>query len=215
MRIIDCLQNTPEWHAARAGKVTGSRMTSIMAKGKNGAPSAMRATYMGELIAERLSGAQAMDGYKSPAMKWGTDNEEAACAMYAFMYDTEPTKVGFVLHPTLDWAGCSPDRLLPQGCMQVKCPNSSTHADTLLGAPIDRAYILQMNWELCCTGTESWEFVSYDPRFPPEMQLHRRRGTRDDTLIKDMEREVRSFLSDVDEKLAELRKMYLSEAKAA
>lgn len=215
MRIIECLQGTPEWHQARAGRCTGSRIADVMAKGKNGAPSAMRATYMGELVAERLSGFQTMDGYKSPAMKWGSDNEDAACSNYAIMYDAEPVKVGFVLHPTLDMAGASPDRLVgDKGLAQIKCPNSSTHADTLLGGSIDGRYLKQIQWELCCSEREWCDFVSFDPRFPAEMQLYRRRIHRDDVLIKEMEREVISFLSELDDKVAQLRKLYMAKEAA-
>lgn len=217
MRIIVCEQNTPEWHAARSGKCTGSRIADVTAKGKGGAPSAMRATYLGELVAERLSGFQTMDGYKSPAMKWGTDNEPKACSMYAFMFDAEPTPVGFVLHPTFDMAGASPDRLVgDKGLIQIKCPNSSTHADTLLGASIDGKYLKQMMWEMLCAEREWCDYISFDPRFPPEMQIHRQRVPRDDLMIKELEREVQQFLIDVDRKVDELRKRYQSEeAKAA
>lgn len=216
MRVIECLQNTPEWHAARAGRCTGSRIADVTAKGKAGAPSAMRATYLGELVAERLSGFQSMDGYKSPAMKWGTDNEPTACAMYAFMYDAEPTPVGFVLHPTLDMAGASPDRLVgDKGLIQIKCPNSSNHADTLLGSSIDGKYVKQIQWEMLCAEREWCDYVSFDPRFPAEMQLFVKRIHRDDAQIKELETEVHQFLVDVDRKVDQLRKMYLSEAKAA
>lgn len=211
MRVVNVLQNSPEWHAARAGRCTGSRIADVMAKGKGGAPSAMRATYLGELVAERLSGFQSMDTYKSPAMKWGTDNEGNACAMYAFMYDVEPSTVGFVLHPTIDMAGASPDRLVgDRGLLQIKCPNSSTHAETLLGAPIDGRYLKQIQWELCCTEREFCEFVSFDPRYPAEMQLFVKRVPRDDAMIKEMEAEVKRFLLEVDERVGQLRKLYPS-----
>jgi len=222
MRVIECEQNTESWHKARCGRCTGSRIADVMAKSKskdkngNLLPSAMRATYMGELIAERLSGFQPMDGYKSPAMKWGSDNEDAACSLYAFMYDAEPIKVGFVLHPELDWAGASPDRLVgDKGCLQVKCPNSSTHADSLLGAPVDSKYMKQMQFEMLCAEREFCDFVSYDPRYPAEMQLWVKRVMRDEAMIKEIEREVRLFLEELDERLASLRKLYPGVQEAA
>lgn len=216
MRVVECEQGSTLWHATRAGRATGSRMADVMAKGKGGAPSAMRATYMGELVAERLSGFQSADGFKSAAMKWGTDNEPLACAMYAFMHDVEPVTVGFVLHPTMDMAGASPDRLLgDKGCMQVKCPNTATHIEWLLGASVDGRYVKQMMWEMACTEREFCEFLSYDPRLPPEMQMFIKRFPRDDAVIRELEKEVRLFLSEVDEKVEKLRKLYLPIAEAA
>lgn len=215
MRVIDCEQNSIQWHAARCGKVTGSRIADIMIKLASGKPSAMRATYMGELIAEQLSGAQPMDGYKSPAMKWGHENEDEADDRYAFLFNAETKKVGFVLHPTYDMAGASPDRLVgDKGLLQIKCPNSSTHADTLLGGPIDKKYLHQVQWEMCCAEREWCDFVSFDPRFPWGMQLHRTRITRDDILIKDMEREVTVFLSELADKKEKLEKLYLKREAA-
>ena len=67
MRVIDCEQGSPEWHTARAGRVTASRIADIMRKTKSGV-SAMRATYMGELVAERLSGTVNVQSFKSAAM---------------------------------------------------------------------------------------------------------------------------------------------------
>jgi hypothetical protein len=215
MRTVDCEQNTPEWHQARAGRCTGSRIADVTAKTKTGV-SAMRATYLGELVAERLAGFQGSDGFKSAAMKWGTDNEELACATYGFMYDCEPKKVGFVLHPVWDDAGASPDRLINNdGLIQVKCPNSFTHISSLLGASIDSKYVKQMQWEMRCAERTYCDFVSFDPRLSPEMQLYVRRVERDDKMIAELEAEVRSFLDEVAETVAKLRALYPAAAEAA
>jgi hypothetical protein len=55
MKIIDCAQGSPEWFAARAGRVTASRIADLMAKTKTGW-GACRANYLAELVAERLTG---------------------------------------------------------------------------------------------------------------------------------------------------------------
>ncbi|MBF9651857.1 exonuclease, partial [Streptococcus pseudopneumoniae] len=31
MKIVNCEQGTPEWHAARAGRVTASKIADVMA----------------------------------------------------------------------------------------------------------------------------------------------------------------------------------------
>lgn len=213
-RIIDCEQGSPEWHAARCGRVTGSRIADIVRKTKTG-ESKMRATYMGELIAERLAGIQPSDGYVSPAMQWGKDCEDKARATYAFLHDANVMQVGFVIHPTIDMAGASPDSLVSdEGGLEAKCPNSATHIEQLLGADIAPDYLKQMQWNMACTGRAWWDYISFDPRLPPAMQLHVRRINRDDALIRELESAVRQFLAEIDAKIAALSRRFGMEKAA-
>jgi putative phage-type endonuclease len=204
-------QGSPEWFAARAGKVTASRIGDIMAKTKSGY-GAGRKNYMADLVAERLTGTKA-EGYTNAAMQWGIDTEPQAAAAYAFMNDADLATVGFVDHPFIEASGASPDRLVgDDGLVEIKCPNTATHIDTLLGSPIDRKYLLQMQWQMACTGRQWCDFASFDPRLPEELQLHVERVTRDDALITEIEGEVRAFLSELDAKVSALQARYMSEA---
>lgn len=204
MIIIDCEQGSPEWHAARCGKLTGSKISHILKQTKSG-PSKMRATYAGELVAERLSGIQDSNGFVSGPMQWGKDNEPKAREIYAFTNDVDVVQVGFVVHHEIDMAGASPDSLVGNdGLLEIKCPNTATHIQTLLGAPIDPDYMQQMHWQMACTGRAWCDFVSFDPRLPGEMQMHTRRVMRDPQTNAMMEREVRAFLAEVDELVAAL-----------
>lgn len=208
-RVIDCEQGSPEWHAARCGRVTGSRIADIVRKVRGGAQSKMRATYMGELIAERLSGVQPSDGFVSTAMQFGKDNEAKARATYAFMHDVEPVQVGFVIHPTIDMAGASPDSLIGEdGGLEIKVPNTINHIQTIKGAEIDPDYIRQMQWNMACTGRSWWDFASFDPRLPPVMQLHTRRVMRDKTMIAELEEAVREFIAELEDELSALTDRY-------
>lgn len=214
MKIIECLQGSPEWHAARCGRVTASRVADIMRTTKSGV-SASRNTYLGELVAERLSGVVA-EGFKSKAMEWGNETEEKARDFYAFMRNIEPVAVGLVIHPTIEMAAASPDRLIgDDGLLEVKCPNSATHIATLRGAPIDPDYIKQMQWQMACTERDWCDWVSFDPRLPPDMQMVVRRVKRDPVLIADMQRAVTTFLQEVDEAIADLVKRFRTVAEAA
>lgn len=205
MRVIDCTQGTPEWHAARCGKVTGSRVADVVRRTKSGV-SASRNTYAGELVAERLSGYQQAGTFTSSAMQWGKDNEAAAREMYGFATESIVREVGFVDHGTIAWAGVSPDGLVDHdGLVSFKCPNSATHIATLLGAPIDPDYVKQMVWEMACTGRQWCDFVSFDPRMPAEMQMSIQRVGRDPMVIVDMESEVRKFLGEIEATVAQLQ----------
>lgn len=198
MKTIDAEQGSPEWHAARAGRATASRMGDIMRQTKNGR-SAMRATYAGELVAERLSGVVDLSTFTSAAMQRGIETEDKARAYYGFIHDVEPQRVGFVLHPTIEWSGASPDRLVGNdGLIEIKCPNTATHIRTLLGDdPIDPDYVKQMQWQMACTGRQWCDFVSYDDRMPPDMAMHVSRVPRDPLMIALMESNVLIFLEDV------------------
>lgn len=211
-KIYDCEQGSDEWRMCRLGKVTGSRVCDVVRRTKTGI-SASRQTLLGELVAERLSGVPA-DSFQSKAMAWGKETEDEARRAYAMMHGVTPRQVGFVDHDRLAMAGASPDSLIGEdGGFEVKCPNSATHIATLLGAPIDPDYVKQMQWGMACTGRAWWDFASYDPRLAPEMQLHVRRVQRDPMMIADLEIEVRKFLRDVDETIAQLRaKFATSEA---
>lgn len=207
-------QNSPEWFAARCGKVTASRIADVVAKTKTGV-SAMRVNYMAELLAERLTGLP-VEGFKSDAMKWGSEVEPEARAAYEFYRNQTVTEVGFVLHPNIDQSGASPDGFVGgEGLVEIKCPNTATHMDTLLGQSVPAKYINQMQWQMACADRKWCDFVSYDPRMPEHLRLFVRRVERDDKQIAKLEEEVVGFLFELAVKLAELNRQYGLEEEAA
>jgi putative phage-type endonuclease len=204
-------QRSPEWYAAKLGKVGASRIADIMARTKTG-PSASRANYLAELLCERLTGTTA-DSYESAAMIWGREKEPDAKAAYCFMTDAIIEDVGFVDHPTIAMAGASPDGLVgTDGLVEIKCPNSATHIETLLSQTIDGKYLLQMQFQMACTGRQWCDFISFDPRLPAEMQMLTRRIYRQPEKIAEIENEVRSFLAELDAKVSALQSRYMRAA---
>lgn len=204
-------QGTPEWFAARAGCVTASRMADVMARTKTGYGAA-RANYMADLIVERLTGAKT-EGFTSAAMQWGTETEPQARAAYAFMMDADVAEAGFDLHPTIPDLGASPDGYVGNdGLIEIKCPNTATHLDTLLNDTVPQKYLLQMQTQMACTGRKWCDFVSFDPRLPDEMQLWVKRVPRDADLIAEIEAEAVKFLDELAAKLDALRARYMQEA---
>mgnify|MGYP000202101260 CR=1 FL=1 len=200
-------QRTEAWFKERLGKVTASRIADVMAKTKTGY-GAGRANYMAELIAERLTGETA-DRYQNAAMQWGTDTEPKARAAYSFVTGESVVETGFVPHPVIELSGASPDGLVgDNGLVEIKCPNTATHIDTLLGAGIDRKYLLQMQWQMACTGRQWCDFVSYDPRLGTEMSLHIQRFNFDEKLVREIETEVQAFLAELSDKVIRLRAAY-------
>lgn len=199
-------QRTDEWFAARLGKVTGSRVSDVMAKTKSGY-SATRANYMAQLICERLTGVKA-ESFTSAAMEWGVENEPLAVAAYEAKAGVFVEPVGFIEHPTIALAGASPDGFTaPDGLIEIKCPNSATHIDTLLNQDVDSKYIKQMQWQMACTGRQWCDFVSFDPRLPENLQLFVKRIPRDEAAIEAMEMEVTKFLAELATKVQQLEKL--------
>lgn len=201
-------QGTDAWHAIRCGKVTASRVADIMRTTKSGI-SATRQRYLGELVAERLTG-QPTQSFKSADMEWGTVTEEQARESYAFLSMAGDLHgVAFVDHPRIAMSGASPDRLVGEsGLLEVKCPATHTHIATLLGTPITPDYITQMQWQMACTGRTWCDFVSFDPRMPEDMRLFVSRVQRDDKLIATLEAEVTSFLAEVSDTVRRLEVMF-------
>ncbi len=207
-------QGTVAWHEARLGKATASKISDVMAKTKSG-PSASRATYAGQLIAERLSG-RPTECFISPAMAHGTETEATARDAYRMHCLCEVAEIGFVDHPTIAMSGASPDGLVgDDGLVEFKCPNSATHIDTLLKKVIPSKYVTQMMWQMACTGRAWCDFASFDPRLPEHMQLIVIRLHRDDAMIAEIEAEVAKFLTEIDEKVAALRAQYEPQREAA
>ena len=200
-------QRTPEWFEARRGKVTASRIADLTAKTRSGW-GASRANYMAQLLAERLTGTVA-DSYTNAAMQHGIDTEPVARAAYEFFAECEVQEVGFIDHPSIPMSGASPDgRVSTDGMVEIKCPNTATHIDTLLGASVPDKYLKQMQWQMACDKRNWCDFVSFDDRLPVEMQLFVKRITRDDMLIAELEDQVRGFLGELDDKEIELRNRF-------
>lgn len=204
-------QGTAEWHALRLGRVTASRVADVIAKTRTGV-SASRANYLAELVAERLTG-EPGEFFTNAAMQRGTELEPFARECYVFHTGNAVQEIAFVVHPGIEMAGASPDGLVgDKGLVEIKCPGTAKHIATLRGASIDGKYITQMQWQMACTGRDWCDFVSYDPRLPVEMQLHVQRVARDSEYIDELERDVISFLAEVDATVADLHSRYLKEA---
>lgn len=204
------LQRTDEWFAARLGKVTASRIADVCTRTKTGW-GAGRKNYMAELITERLTGLR-VEGYSNAAMQWGTDQEPEARAAYEFYRDASVIETGFVPHPAIADSGASPDGLVrDDGLVEIKCHNTATHLETLLGAALPEKYFFQIQWQLACTERQWCDFVSYDPRLPEAMRLHVERINREDTVIQALEKDVVDFLNELGLTVYQLRKKFVPE----
>lgn len=203
----EIIQGSPEWYAVRLGKVTASRIADLTAKTKTGW-GASRANYMAELLVERLTG-EVAPSYTNDAMRWGLEKEPEARAAYEWHRDCEIKPIGFVHHPHINMSGASPDgQVADDGMVEIKCPNTATHIDTLLSDAVAEKYIKQMQWQMACAERQWCDFVSFDPRLPEHMRLFVKRIEFDKATVAILEKDVMAFLFELDEKIEALAARY-------
>ena len=158
------IQGSPEWHAARIGKITGSRFKDVLST-----RGATRANYMRELLLERKTGRTAQ-GFSNAEMEWGIQTEPQARAYYEKWFGTKVEQAGFIDHPgTLyyGYVGVSPDGLVGhEGCIEIKCPNTDTHREYIAKNVLPSKYVPQVQGVMWVTGQQWCDFISFDPREP-------------------------------------------------
>jgi putative phage-type endonuclease len=195
-------QRTAGWFELRAGKVTASSVYKVMAKTKTGY-SADRENYQAQLVVERMTG-QPAKSYSNAAMEWGVEQEANARAAYEAQMGKLVEEVGFIPHPTIPMCGASPDGVVGDGLIEIKCPETATMIELQLSNKIPDKYLKQMQLQMRCADKQWCHFVVYDPRMPERLQLLILHVDRDDKLIGEMEAEIVKFLAEVDEKVKKL-----------
>lgn len=204
--VLPIEQGSPEWFEQRRGKVTASRIADIMAKTKSGY-STSRQNYLMQLLCERLTG-KVEESFKSSAMQRGNDLEPEARNWYQLETGEIVEQVSFIDHPNIDDAGASPDGLVgAEGLIEIKCPNTATHIETLRSKKPSDRYYKQMQWQMACTGRKWCDFVSFDNRLPDNLAYFCVRIDRNEEAIAEIEAEVNKFLEELAVTQAELSLM--------
>jgi len=198
---MNILQRSDDWHSERCGKVTASRIKDLNAKPAKG--KALNALGL-TILAERLTGVQ-KEIFTNAAMQWGIDNEPHAITAYENQTGNFVVGTGLIDHPFIEMFGASPDGLVcDKGQIEAKCPDTTTHLNTLLTKQVPDEYIPQITSQLSCTRREWCDFISYDPRLPEALQLIIIRIFAKDLGIEAIENDVRQFNKSIDEALQEL-----------
>jgi len=159
-------QRSDEWFAARLGKITG---TSFQPAATGRADTKKKLAL--EKAAEILTGVNANGPRQTEAMLRGIEIEPFARQAYEAERLVHVTEVGFI--ELSQYVGISPDGLIgDDGGLEIKCPLASTHVSYLTaGGEAWKDYKWQIQGALLVTGRAWWDFVSYHPDFPAEMQL--------------------------------------------
>ncbi len=197
------IQGTPEWLAERAGKVTASMVSAVLAKPET----AGYRDYQAQLVAEILTGKPQGSDYTNAAMAFGTEMEPLARSAYEAETGFSVDEVGFCQHPTIERAGASPDGLVGNsGLVEIKCPKVATHLAYLIAGVVPATYKNQMMWQMACSGRDWCDFASFRPDLPEHLQLFIIRFKRDPARIIELETAVVAFLDSVDKMLSQLKK---------
>lgn len=188
------------WLAARAGKLTASRMADAMSFLKDGkTSSAKRSQLLRELLAERLTG-ESVRHFVSDAMQWGLEKEADAKAAYEAETGAFVGEAGFFDHPRIDMFGATPDGILAgDGLIETKAPTSPTFVEWVMAGVVPAEHKPQMIAQCACTGRKWVEFVAYDPRVrDPRRQLFVRRFDPKAEEIAAVEAAAEQFLAELD-----------------
>ena len=200
MRIVCTEQRTQEWFAAKLGKPSASQvwraLSTLKIKSKNGEkgePSGDQIAYKKELAQEILGGVP-VDHWVSKEMDEGSALEPLARAEYISRNNLQEwNETGFILHPTMDRFGCSPDLLTTTSSRggrngaEFKCPKANTHlgyVDAFIDAQqnglcdnsfayavIPEPYIYQCQACICICNSDKWDWVSFYPPEPEDSNL--------------------------------------------
>ena len=168
---VEALAGTPNWLAARRGLLTASRMADAIAVLKTGKSSESRRKLMFELLAERVTGT-AVEHFVTEAMQWGRDRQADAIERYEVQTGELVGPEVFVLHPSIDWMGATPDGTIgSDGLIEVKCPTTPTFLKWVAAGEIPDEHKPQMLAQLACTCRQWVDFVAFDPRIRRGPQL--------------------------------------------
>ena len=204
MKVIDAVQGTPAWLAARAGRVTASMISNVLMKPET----AGFRDYQAQLVAEILTGKPQGSDYTNVHMQYGTETEPLARSAYEAETGFSVDEVGLCIHPTIERAGASPDGLVGNsGLVEIKCPKVATHLAYLIAGVVPSGYRNQMMWQMAVTGRDWCDFVSFRPDLPEHLQLFVVRFKRDSARILELETAVVAFLDTVDKMLSQLKKV--------
>lgn len=198
LEFHDIEQNNGEWYAMRAGRVTSSKLSCIMANyGKAFGDPAKR--YAKQIANEIITGKPISGGYSNAAMERGHEQEPIARQLYELETFCSVTNGGFFCNESV---GCSPDGLVGNdGVVEIKSAESHIHYDRIVKQTYDAAYKWQLVGNLYFTGREWIDFISYCSDYPEGKRLYVYRLWRNevDSGVKMIESRLSDFFDLIEE----------------
>lgn len=186
MQIIECDQNTEEWHKARMGIPTASMFATVMASGRGGGDSKTRATYMRKLAGEIITG-EPMEGFTNKDLERGHAMEPDARNYYSLVTGNTPKLVGFIRNGD---KGGSPDALIgDDGVLEIKTAAPHILIGYIEADKFPSEHIAQCQGNLWVSGRDWLDLVVYWPKMPTFIK----RIERDPVYIAGLSKAVDEF----------------------
>lgn len=192
IKFHDIEQNTEGWLALRAGKVTGSAFSKVMAN-YGGVFSEPAKKYAANLAIEKITHNPVSSNYSNDHMERGHQQEPLARMKYESEYFCTVDNGGFF---ECGRCGVSPDGLVgDDGAIEIKSVIPSTHFRNIKRQSYDPAYKWQLIGNLKYTERDWIDFISFCEDYPPDKKIFVYRLHRDDVLdeMDKMERRLQSF----------------------
>lgn len=171
-------QRNDDWYQQRIGHLTASMAKDViryMKKGIELQTDTKITNLKYRILSEQLTGKATEDHFTADArrrMDWGVEQEENAVNAYEIATDNLVLMAGFIKHSSIEYLGASPDGLVnADGLIEIKCPETTTHLQRMIADVVPDDIKPQMLLQLIVTGRKWCDFVDYDPRLPPKLQL--------------------------------------------
>lgn len=189
-------QYSTEWWLARRGKLTSSRMNTVVNGTWRGWTSLMDRLEQesGVLVFEE----KFEPGREPPALAWGKRFEKVAVAEYQFEQGVLVTHPAFVVSQRNEHVGCSPDFVVPELGVngEIKCPfNEVNHARVFMDRMLPDIYKAQVQSQMWVQELELSHFVSLNPKLPEGARLVVIEVPADEPYLRRMEDRIDQFLS--------------------
>jgi len=194
-----------------------AKLSRASKNGVKGDYSAAHWELVRELAWERITGVPA-DHFVSKPMEIGTQYEGEARVEFWMRYGCEVEQTGFILHPTLDYLGCSPDCYVIENGIKIpvelKVPLPKTHEQYLEDGVVPEEYVPQAMTEILCMDRAPYGyFASYCPpdifpEMPDEFRMLRVKLMADPKMFEAIEEAATDTMQHVAERMETLRRMY-------
>lgn len=205
-RVVTCPQRSEAWFQARLGRVTSSGANEMLTSRKDKSEAAGRRNLRVRLMLERVTGRSQERDFQSPAMSDGVEREADALSAYEAHTGHLLTHSGFLQHTEL-MAGASLDGHTHDFglIVEAKSPTAAVHWEYVRTGKVPTDYLRQVTHQLFISGAEACDWFSYQPEFPPGLQIKLVTVKRTDVDLLAYEAELVKFLAEVQTEYDALR----------
>ena len=155
-------QRSEAWFKMRQGRITGSMVGAALGLD----PNTSREEAMRRMV-------RAYQGLPSEftgniATTWGTNHEDEAREAFEYDQNCVVAPAAFVMHPTLDWLGASPDGYVADyALLEIKCPfglRDKPKPVPFKSIKEQPHYYAQMQIQMFCTDKIACYFWQWTPK---------------------------------------------------